>query len=139
LLSQALPLVELAGVENHPCDALELIHRATSDRPSEERHTSYPTIAGEIALTDRTELSIGTASVRNQLSSLGSEIAGLRVGRVDFLRSNLAVVETRAEVEGRLMFADVKSPASRRTLALPPFLVELLAAHLAARGRPGPE
>jgi integrase len=37
------------------------------------------------------------------------------------------------------MFADVKSPASRRTLALPAFLLELLAAHLAARGRPGPD
>lgn len=68
-----------------------------------------------------------------------SEIIGLRVGRLDFLRGNLAVVETCAEVEGRVMFADVKSPASRRTLALPPFLLELLAAHLAARGRPGPE
>jgi integrase len=68
-----------------------------------------------------------------------SEIAGLRVGRLDFLRGTLAVVETCAEVEGRVMFADVKTAASRRTLALPPFLVELLAAHLAARGRPGPE
>jgi integrase len=68
-----------------------------------------------------------------------SEVAGLRVGRVDFLRTTLAVVETCAEVEGRIMFADVKTPASRRTLTLPPFLVELLAAHLAARGRPGAE
>jgi integrase len=58
---------------------------------------------------------------------------------VDFLRGTLAVAETCAEVEGRVMFADVKTPASRRTLALPPFLVELLAAHLAAGGRPGPE
>src|SRR5215207_177135 len=36
LLSQALPLVELAGVDLHPCDALDLLHRATSVRPSEE-------------------------------------------------------------------------------------------------------
>src|SRR5205809_961373 len=36
LRSQALPLVELAGVENHPCDALDLIHRATFDRTSED-------------------------------------------------------------------------------------------------------
>ena len=60
LRSQALPLVELAGVENHPCDALDLIHRATFDRTSEERHSSIRRSAriadGEIALTDRTEL-----------------------------------------------------------------------------------
>jgi integrase len=36
-----------------------------------------------------------------------SEVAGLRVGRVDFLRRSVSVVETVAEVEGRLVFADV--------------------------------
>jgi integrase len=67
-----------------------------------------------------------------------SEVAGLRVGRVDFLRRSLAVVETIAEVNGKLMFADVKSPTSRRNLSLPGFLIEMLAEHLAARGRPDP-
>lgn len=68
-----------------------------------------------------------------------SEVAGLRVGRLDFLRRTLTVIETCAEVEGRIIFADVKSPASRRTLSIPNFLVEMLAEHVAARGRPGPE
>src|SRR5207253_7358840 len=36
LLSQALPLVELAGAELDPCDALDLVHRTTSSRLSEE-------------------------------------------------------------------------------------------------------
>jgi integrase len=68
-----------------------------------------------------------------------SEVAGLRVGCVDFLRHTLAVVETCAEVAGTVMFADVKSPSSRRTVNVPPFVLTVLAEHLAHRGRPGPE
>ena len=60
-----------------------------------------------------------------------SEVAGLRVGRLDLLRSTLTVAETNAAVGG---FADVKTPAARRTITLPPFLTEMLAAHLARRG-----
>jgi integrase len=37
-----------------------------------------------------------------------SEVAGLRVRCVDFLRHTLAVVETCAEVAGKVTFADVK-------------------------------
>src|ERR671924_1203791 len=40
LLSQALPLVELAGTEFDPCDALDLVHRTTSGRLSEEQQGS---------------------------------------------------------------------------------------------------
>jgi integrase len=68
-----------------------------------------------------------------------SEVVGLRVGRVDFVRHALAVVETCAEVSGRVMFADVKSPSSRRTLDVPPFLLAMLTEHLARRGRPESE
>lgn len=63
-----------------------------------------------------------------------SEIAGLRVGRLDPMLRTLAVEETLAEVKGELMFAPPKSRASRRTLDIPPFLAEKLAAHLARRG-----
>lgn len=38
-----------------------------------------------------------------------------------------------------LVPAPVKTKASRRTLAVPPFLVDLLAAHLAATGRTAPD
>jgi integrase len=68
-----------------------------------------------------------------------SEVAGLRVGRIDFLRHTLAVVETCAEVAGKVTFADVKSPSSRRTLGVPPLLAAMLAEHLAGRARPGPD
>ena len=67
-----------------------------------------------------------------------SEVAGLRVGSVDFLRRTLTVTETVAEVSGKLIAAPVKTPASRRTLSIPPFLVDTLAEHLRRTGRTDP-
>jgi integrase len=64
-----------------------------------------------------------------------SEVAGLRVGRVDFLRRTVTVIETIAEVEGRLMAAPPKSKASARTLSAPAELLDMLAKHLAETGR----
>jgi integrase len=66
-----------------------------------------------------------------------SEVAGLRVGRLDLLRRKLTVAETLAEVRGHVHFADVKTKAARRTLDVPPFLAEMLAEHLAGRGVSG--
>jgi integrase len=63
-----------------------------------------------------------------------SEVAGLRVGRVDFLRGTLEVVETCAEVNGRVEFTNVKSRSSRRRLSVPPFVLAMLAEHLAISG-----
>lgn len=68
-----------------------------------------------------------------------SEIAGLRVGRIDFMRRTVSIVETLAEVNGVLMVADVKSTSSRRTLAMPQPLVEMVAAHLAKRAPVEPD
>jgi len=68
-----------------------------------------------------------------------SEAAGLRVGRVDLPRRTVAIVETCAEVAGRIVFADVKTASSRRTLSVPRFLIAMLAEHVATRGRPGSE
>lgn len=68
-----------------------------------------------------------------------SEVAGLRVGRVDLVERRLAVLETLAEIEGRVSFADVKSPASRRIISIPGFISSMLAKHLLRRGRPGPD
>ncbi|HEU5306146.1 MAG TPA: tyrosine-type recombinase/integrase [Acidimicrobiia bacterium] len=68
-----------------------------------------------------------------------SEIAGLRVSRIDLARRTLEVAETCAEVNGRISFAEPKTAASRRTLRVPEFLAALLAEHLASRGHPGPD
>ena len=63
------------------------------------------------------------------------ECAGLRVGRIDFDRSTIAIAEqiTRG-VGGRSVVGPPKSEAARRTLAAPPVLMELLANHLEQRG-----
>jgi len=60
-----------------------------------------------------------------------SEIAGLRVGRLHLLKRQIEIVETLAQVGG---FAETKNASSRRTLSLPPFLSEMLAAHLSNNG-----
>lgn len=67
-----------------------------------------------------------------------SEAIALRVEDIDFLRRTLTVSHTISEVGGRLEDDDTKSRASRRTLALPRFLVDELARHL-AEYRPGSE
>jgi integrase len=68
-----------------------------------------------------------------------SEIAGLRVGRIDFLRRTVTVIETMAEVEGQLLQAPPKSKASSRTLSTPAELLDVLAEHLARTGRTNPD
>lgn len=64
-----------------------------------------------------------------------SEVLGLRVGRIDADRQTVEITETVAEVEGRPVFADVKSAASRRTLRMPPFLAEMVMEHIARGGK----
>lgn len=62
------------------------------------------------------------------------EAVALRVGRVDLPRRRLDIVENASEVGGRLVFGEPKTH-QRRTVHLPPFVAEELAAHL--EGRPG--
>lgn len=49
-----------------------------------------------------------------------SEVVGLRVGRIDFLKRTVSVVETMAEVSGKVVPTPVKTKASRRTIKAPP-------------------
>ena len=67
-----------------------------------------------------------------------SEVAGLQVKRLNFFSRTIAITETIAEVEGRLLVAPVKTKASRRTLSVPAPLMDMLAAHLAEQGRHNP-
>lgn len=66
------------------------------------------------------------------------ECAGLRVGRLDVLRSTLAVAEqlTRG-ARGAMVSGPPKSAAGRRTVTVPAALMGLLGEHLAARGLTG--
>jgi integrase len=64
------------------------------------------------------------------------ELAGLRRRRVDLLRGTVQVAEIVIEVRGVLHVGPPKTRASRRTVGLPRFVVEELAAHLAGPGDP---
>jgi integrase len=62
------------------------------------------------------------------------EIAALRVKRLDLLRGTVRVVESATEVGGRLIIGPTKTH-SERTVRLPRFLRDDLAAYLASRSR----
>jgi integrase len=66
------------------------------------------------------------------------EVAGLRVGRLDFLRSTVSVVEQRTRgARGRMVDVSPKSAAGRRTFRVPAALMAMLTDHLAERGLTG--
>jgi integrase len=64
------------------------------------------------------------------------ELAGLRRSRVDLDAGTVDVAETVVEVEGRLLFGPPKTRAGRRRIGLPRRVVDELAQHLRAPGRP---
>jgi integrase len=59
------------------------------------------------------------------------ELAGLRVRRLDLLRRSLTVAEALSDVQGQVSLAPPKTAAARRQVALPKFLSDELARHLA--------
>ncbi|MGO9333496.1 MAG: tyrosine-type recombinase/integrase [Acidimicrobiales bacterium] len=67
-----------------------------------------------------------------------SEVAALRVGRIDLVNGSVSVNETiTRDSRGRPVSDGPKSAASRRTISLPPALRDMLAAHLSGRGLSG--
>jgi hypothetical protein len=66
------------------------------------------------------------------------EVAGLRVRRVDFLRHTVRVVSQRTRGKnGRMVEQDPKTNSSRRTFAVPEWMISMLAQQLKARGLTG--
>ncbi|MBO0728700.1 MAG: site-specific integrase [Acidimicrobiaceae bacterium] len=62
------------------------------------------------------------------------EVAGLRVGALDFPAKRITVVEQRTRgVQSAMVVRQPKSEAGRRTLSAPDWLMDRLAEHLAAR------
>ena len=59
--------------------------------------------------------------------------AGLRLHRLDLMRRSITVTEQLGEVGGQLVVSEPKTKTSRRTIAVPRFLVSELENHLAAR------
>ncbi|HKY76896.1 MAG TPA: tyrosine-type recombinase/integrase [Acidimicrobiia bacterium] len=67
------------------------------------------------------------------------EMAGLRRGRVDVLRSRIEVVEKIVEVRGELLAGGPKTRAGRRQVPLPRPVAEELAVHLERFAGPEPD
>jgi integrase len=59
------------------------------------------------------------------------ELAGLKTHRLDLLRRTLTITESLSEVRGQVRLAPPKTATARRQVALPKFLAEELAGHLA--------
>jgi integrase len=64
------------------------------------------------------------------------ELAALRRSRVDFTAGTVDVAETVNELKGKLVVGPPKTRASRRKVSLPLGVMEELAVHLRAPGRP---
>ena len=62
------------------------------------------------------------------------ELAGLRVKHLKLLERWIQVEEAMTDVRGHQSFGPLKSRASRRSVSLPAFLVDVLAEHLASTG-----
>ncbi len=67
------------------------------------------------------------------------ELAGLRVGRIDFLRRRIDVAEILVEVDGDLSFGPPKTATSRARVSFPPFLGDQLGFHIGTYADPEPE
>ncbi|HLJ07113.1 MAG TPA: site-specific integrase, partial [Acidimicrobiia bacterium] len=105
------------------------------------RHEDRHIITAEelVALSDALGPDYGLMAYLGAVLGLRqAECAGLRVGRIDFLRGTLTVAEqlTRGR-HGSMATGEPKSDAGRRTLSVPPELMALLASHLARRGLDG--
>jgi integrase len=61
------------------------------------------------------------------------ELVGLKAKNLDLSAGRLTVVESLSEVGSDLRLKDPKTPTSRRTIALPTALVDVLGEHLAGR------
>ena len=67
------------------------------------------------------------------------ELAGLRRGRVDVLRSRVTVCETAVDIGGKITFGEPKTQKSRRTVPLARSIMREVEQHLAVYVEPGLE
>ncbi len=102
----------------------------TSTRSQNLEPAQVAAIADATALEYRPMIWLGA-----MLGLRWSEVAGLRVGRLDVLRRSLAVVEAvTRDAKGRPVFTAPKSTAGTRTLSMPQALAEMVAEHLTRLG-----
>ena len=99
------------------------------------------TIAELLRLSDNVPARYGALIlVGGVLGLRWGEAIGLRVRDVDFLRRTITVAQEVSEVTGHLAIEPPKTARSVRTLAVPPFVIEAITAHLVThRGPVGPD
>ncbi len=124
--------VHLDLIARTPCRGVKL--------PAMEQRDSR-IITGDELLRLAEELGHGLRPMVYLAAVLGlrwGECAGLRVGRIDFLRSTISVTEQRTRGRaGGMVEGSPKSQAGRRTLSVPPPLMVMLGEHLVRRGLTG--
>ena len=67
------------------------------------------------------------------------ELAGLRRGRIDVLRSRVTVCETAPDIGGKITFGEPKTPKSRRTIPLARSIMREVEKHLGEYVETGPD
>lgn len=124
--------VERDYIGRSPCRGIKLPEVRNTARPVVTA-TDLERLAGELGPKHAAMAYLGAV-----LGLRWGECAGLRVGRIDFLRSTISITEqiTRGP-GGRHITGQPKSEAGRRTLAIPTPLAEMLTEHLARRGLTG--
>jgi len=122
-------------IPRSPCTGVRGVKSPSATRKQRKCLTAeqVAALAGAMPVDYRPMIYAGVLGLR------WSEVAGLRVRHIDFLRRRMVVSETISEVDGRLQPADVKTESSRRELAVPSILLDMLAEHLAAMGRNNPD
>jgi integrase len=119
--------VELGYVRGNPCAGVKGLPRAGNREMLFLTADEVRTLAE--AIDPHYRVYVYAAAFTGLRSS---ELTGLRWRNVDLLHGKLTVAEALKEEGGNLIFGPPKTH-ERRTLSLPRFLVEMLAAHAASR------
>ena len=123
--------VEADLIARSPC---RRIYLPKADQDEMRFLTADEVTALTVAIDPRYAALVSTAAYTG---ARFGELAALHVSLLDLLRGTLTVTQHLSEVKGRTMVRPPKTPASRRQIALPRFVCEVLGAHLAAY--PSPE
>lgn len=117
---------DAGAIKSNPCQGVK-----TPKPPADEmRFLTAEEVAG---LADAIDQRWRTLVIFAAYAGLrAGEISALRVGRLDLMRGKVHVVESAAEVHGRLVIGPTKT-YENRTVSLPPFLRDMLAEHLSSR------
>lgn len=122
-------------IARNPTDRLAV----PADRPRAQRFLTAEQVA---ALAEAAEArQVGAGVLVRFLAFSGvrwGEAVALRVEALDVLRRRVHVRESATEISGRVVVGSPKSHRAR-TVVLPAFVVERLAAHLAGRSAQSPE